>query len=215
MSFAKRWEKKDDPSQYDKMVEAIKPSDPLKMRLVASIKRIELENQRLDQGYDRFQKREKELFDKVVEAYKGHDDRRANIYAVEVAEIRKIEKMIFQMKLALEQISLRMRTSTELGDVAASLLPVVDTMNELQAGITSINPQTDKELGELGDLLSGMVADAGMVGMGSISFEAVNEDSSKILGEAQVVAESRIGDGFPQLPGKMRGQSIVEDDSKP
>ena len=215
MSFAKRWEKQENPSTYGKMVETIKPSDPLKSKLVDSIRQIELENQHLDQAYVRFQKREKELFDRVVEAYKTHDDRRANIYANEVAEIRKIEGMFLQSKLALEQIALRMRTSTELGDVAATLLPVLGTMNELKSGIASISPQTEKGLGDLGELLNGMVADAGMVSAGSISFEAVNDDASRILGEAQVIAESKISDGFPPLPAKKPGQFIGEDDSKP
>jgi division protein CdvB (Snf7/Vps24/ESCRT-III family) len=215
MSFSKKWVKKDDPSAYDRLAETISPSDPLKSRLVASVRRIELENQRLDQAYSRFEKREKELFDKTTEAFKGHDKIRANIYANEVAEIRNIKRMILQSKLALEQIALRMRTSTELGDVAASLLPVVDTMNELKAGIASINPQTEKSLGSLGDLLTGMVADAGLVNMGSISFDAVNEDTSEILGEAQVVAEKMMDDTFPQTPGKRFSSFISEDNSKP
>ncbi|MCX6648481.1 MAG: Snf7 family protein [Candidatus Bathyarchaeota archaeon] len=215
MSFSKKWEKKDDPSAYDKLAETINPSDPLKSRLVASVRRIDLENQRLDQAYARFEKREKELFDKVTEAYKAHDKNRANIYANEVTEIRKIERMILQSKLALEQIALRMRTSTELGDVAASLLPVVDTMNDLKTGIASISPQTEKSLGSLGDLLTGMVADAGLVSMGPISFETVNEGTSEILGEAQIVAENKMNETFPKAPRKTSDNYIGEDNSKP
>jgi division protein CdvB (Snf7/Vps24/ESCRT-III family) len=215
MSFAKRWERKGDPSTYDKMVETIRPSDPLKTKLEASIKRIEIENQRLDQAYDRLQKHDKLLFDKAVESYKVHDDKRVGVYANEIAEIRKIERMILQTKLALEVIALRGRTSTELGDIAVSLLPVVETMNDLKVGIASISPQTEKGLGDLGNLLSGMVANAGVVTMDPITFESVNDVASKILGEAQFVAESKINDGFPELPSKTPGQFIGENDSKP
>jgi division protein CdvB (Snf7/Vps24/ESCRT-III family) len=215
MSFSKKWEKKDDPSAYNKLAETINPSDPLKSRLVASVRRIELENQRLDQAYSRFEKREKELFDKVTEAYKAHDKIRANIYANEVAELRNIKRMLLQSKLALEQIALRMRTSTELGDVAASLLPVVDAMNDLKTGIASISPQTEQSLGSLGDLLSGMVADAGLSNMGSISFDTVNEETSEILGEAQIVAENKMSETFPQAPRKRSDYFIGEDSSKP
>jgi division protein CdvB (Snf7/Vps24/ESCRT-III family) len=215
MSFAKRWERKEDPSTYDKMVETIRPSDPLKTKLEASIKRIEIESQRLDQAYDRLQKHDKALFDKAVESYKVNDDKRAGVYANEIAEIRKIERMILQTKLALEVIALRGRTSTELGDIAVSLLPVVGTINDLKMGIATISPQTDKGLGDLGDLLSGMVADVGVVNMDPITFESGNEVASKILSEAQYLAESKISDSFPELPGKMSGQPIGEDDSKP
>ena len=215
MSFAKRWVKKDDPSRSDKLAEIVKPSDPLKSKLIVSIKRVELENQRLDQAYLRFENREKALFDKTVEAYKVHDELRSNIYANEVAEVRKIMKMILQTKLALEQIALRMKTSTELGDVAASLLPVVDVMNDLKLGIASISPQTEKEMGDLGSLLNGMVADAGLVNLGPITYESASEDTTKIMGEAQYIAESRINSGFPQIPESGVGQSVKEDDSKP
>jgi division protein CdvB (Snf7/Vps24/ESCRT-III family) len=40
----------------------------------------------------------------------------------------------------------------------------------------------------------------------TINFESVNEDSAKILDEAQTIAESRMKDTFPELPG---GQSKV------
>jgi division protein CdvB (Snf7/Vps24/ESCRT-III family) len=215
MSFSKKWEKKNDSSAYDKLAETISPSDPLKSRLMESVRRIDLENQRLDQAYSRFEKREKELFDKVTEAYKTHDKIRANIYANEVAEIRNIKRMLLQSKLALEQIGLRMRTSTELGDVAASLMPVVDTMNELKAGIASISPQTEQSLGNLGELLSGMVADAGLINSGNISFDSVNEETSLILGEAQIIAEDKMNNTFPRAPRKTSGSFIEEDSSKP
>jgi division protein CdvB (Snf7/Vps24/ESCRT-III family) len=214
MSFAKRWEKQENPSTYGKMVETIKPSDPLKSKLVDSIQRIELENQRLDQALARSEKREKELFSRVVEAYKAHDEWSANVYATEVAEIRKVEGMFLQSKLALEQIALRMKTSTELGDVAVSLLPIVGVMKEIKSGIASISPQTEQRMGDLSEVLNGIVVDASMMSTGSISFDTVNDDASSILGEAQVVAESKIGDGFPSLPEKF-SSSIREDDSKP
>ncbi len=214
MSFARKWDKNDDPTRYERVIEAIKPSDPLKARLISSVKRIEIENQRLDQAYARFQKREKELFDRATEAYIAHDKERANIYANEVAQIRKIEKMLLQCKLALEQIALRMMTSTELGDVAATIIPVVEVMNDLKSSIVSITPQTERELGSLGDLLTGMVADGGMVDIGPLTYDVLSEDTSRIMGEAQVVAESRIGTDFPQLPTRNVDEPTSGDESR-
>jgi division protein CdvB (Snf7/Vps24/ESCRT-III family) len=126
MSFDKRWNSKKDPSTFGKANDTIKASDPLKSRLNASIRRIELENQRLEQASVRFQTRDKLIFNKAVEAYSKHDTASANVYANELTEIRKMAKMILQAKLALEQIILRMQTVTELGDVAVTLLPVVN-----------------------------------------------------------------------------------------
>jgi division protein CdvB (Snf7/Vps24/ESCRT-III family) len=46
----------------------------------------------------------------------------------------------------------------------------------------------------------------------TINFESVNEDSAKILEEAQTIAESRMKDTFPELPGKagQLGSSLTD-----
>jgi division protein CdvB (Snf7/Vps24/ESCRT-III family) len=212
MSFVARWEKKGDPSTYDKLVETIRPTDPLKAKLETSIRRLEVEIQRLDQTHDRLQKQDKALFDKAVECQRMHDNKRAIVYANEVANIRKIEQMILQTKLALEVVASRGRTSTELGDIAITLIPTIETMNGLKNGIATVTPQAENQLSEIGSLLSGFTVDTGMM-TNPITFESPDEDASRILGEAQYIAESKMKDGFPDLPGQKSSQLIGKDDS--
>ena len=181
MSFANRWEKSNEPSFSAKVKDAVRPPGPLKPRLDGATKRIEMQIQRLDQASNRFQERDKTIFNRIVDAYAKHDTARANVFANELAEIRKMEKMIFHAKLALEQITLRLKTVTELGDVAVTLLPVVGVISDIKTGMAAISPQAEKELGEIGNLLSGIVVDAGAVTGMTINFESVNEDSAKIL----------------------------------
>ncbi len=140
------------------------------------------------------------IFSKIVDAYTNHDTNRANIYANELAEVRKMQKMIFSAKLALEQISQRMRTVTELGDVAATLMPVVSLITELKFGVASINPETEKGLNDIGDLINGMFVDSSTMMNTNINFEPLSSDSTKILSEAQAVNESRMGSIFPEIP---------------
>jgi division protein CdvB (Snf7/Vps24/ESCRT-III family) len=211
VSFEKKWEKKNDSSTSNKGRDTINPSDPLKSRLNALSRRMELENQRLEQASIRFQDRDKMIFKKVVDAYSKHDTISANVYANEVAAIRKMEKMIFDARLALEQIALRTKTATGLGDVAITLSPVSGIMNGIKSGITSINPQTEKELGEINNLLNGIVVEASAVTEMNINFESVNEDSSEIINEAKIVAESRMSEAFQKLPGTETSQPIGED----
>ena len=206
MSFANRWEKSDRPGVGAQVKDALHPPGPLKPRLDGATKRIEMQIQRLDQASNRFQERDKAIFNRIVDAYAKHDTARANVFANELAEIRKMEKMIFHAKLALEQITLRLKTVTELGDVAVTLLPVVGVISDIKSGMSAISPQAEKELGEIGNLLSGIVVDAGAVTGMTINFESVNEDSAKILEEAQTIAESRMKDTFPELPGSKSGQ---------
>lgn len=196
MSFDESWNKKDDPSTFAKLKDAINQPDPLKSRLTESTKRIDQENQHFERANQRFQDRDKLLFQKIVEAYTNHDAARANVYANELAEVRKMEKVLSQTRLALEEISLHIRTKTDLGDIAVTLLPVINSINEVKTGIESINPQIETEIGDINNILSGIVIDAGTISQININFEAVNEDSSKILKEAQTIAESRINEKF-------------------
>jgi division protein CdvB (Snf7/Vps24/ESCRT-III family) len=54
-----------------------------------AVRRIELQIQRLDNASDRFSERDKSIFVRIVEAYSKHDMPRANVFANELAEIRK------------------------------------------------------------------------------------------------------------------------------
>ena len=199
--FAKRWEEGYDQTPLTtKVKEAIRPPGPLKPRLDLAVRRIELQIQRLDKASDRFSERDKSIFARIVDAYSKHDMPRANVFANELAEIRKMEKMIMHARLALEQIVLRLKTVSELGDVVTTLAPAVSVLRSVRSGMATVFPEAETELGQIGNLLSGIIIDAGQSTGLTINFESANEDAQKILTEAATVAEQKIKDKFPELP---------------
>jgi len=199
--FAKKWEERQEyVPMGTKIKEAVRPPGPLKPRLDFAVRRIELQVQRLDQATDRFTERDKSIFVRIVEAYTKHDMPRANVFANELAEVRKMEKMIMHARLALEQIVLRLKTVSELGDVVTTLAPAVGVLRTVKAGMASIFPEAERELGQIGNLLSGIIIDAGQSTGLTINFETANEDAQKILTEAATVAEQKIKEKFPELP---------------
>ena len=199
--FAKRWEEAPNKQPFTTRVkESLKPPGPLKPRLDMAIRRIELQVQRLDQASERFSERDKNIFARIVDAYTKHDMARANVFANELAEIGKMEQMIMHGRLALEQIVLRLRTVSELGDIVTTLAPAVGVLRTVKNGMSSIFPEAERELGQIGTLLNGIIIDAGQSTGLSINFESANEDAQKILAEASSVAEQKIKDRFPELP---------------
>lgn len=199
--FAKRWEEGSNKQPFTTRVkESVRPPGPLKPRLDVAVRRIELQVQRLDQATDRFADRDKKIFAKIVEAYTKHDMARANVFANELSEIRKMESMIMHARLALEQISLRLRTVSELGDIVTTLAPAVGVLRTVKSGMSAIFPEAEKELGQIGTLLNGIIIDAGQSNGLSINFDTANEDAQKILAEASTVAEQKIKERFPDLP---------------
>ncbi len=185
---------------YSKVKEAVRPPGPLKPRLNFAIKRIKLQIQRLDKATDRLSKRDKTLFARTVKAYSKRDMMRADVFASELAEMRKMEKMIMHARLALEQIVLRLRTVSELGDVVSTLAPTVGVLHNVRTGMAGVLPEAESELGQIGDLLNEIIVDAGQSTGLSVNFETANEDAQKILKEAATVAEQKVKEKLPELP---------------
>jgi division protein CdvB (Snf7/Vps24/ESCRT-III family) len=204
--FAKKWESRREEQQLaDRIKGAVRPPGPLKPRLDFAVRRIELQTQKLDQATERFSQRDKTIFARIVDAYTKHDSARANVFANELAEIRKMERLIINARLALEQIVLRLRTVSELGDVVSTLGPAVGVLRSVRTGLASVFPEAESELGEIGNLLSGIMIEAGQGSGMTLNFDSVNEDAQQILTEASTVAEQRIKEKFPELPPGIPG----------
>jgi len=200
MSFDKKWAGGDKLSLGKSVRNAISPPGALKPRMDFASKLIQAQIQKLDRESQRMAERDKSLFAKVVDSYQKHDTPHANIYAGELAELRKMQKTMLNAKLALDQIVMRIEAVSEMGDLAFTLLPVIGVMRDVMTGMASVNPQIAKEMGDISNLLSGIVMDAGATSGMTLNFGSANEDSAKIMEEAATVAEARMKDTFPELP---------------
>jgi division protein CdvB (Snf7/Vps24/ESCRT-III family) len=202
-NFAKKWETKREESFTNAIRETIQPQPPLKPRLDFAVRKLDLQINKLDQANERFTQKDRTLFAKLVDAYTKHDSAHANIYATELAELRKMTKLIMNARLALDQVSLRIKTVSELGDVIVTLGPCIGVLRSVSVGLCGVLPEAEGELGDIGNMLSGLMFEAGSSGGMSLNFNTVNEDASKILAEAATVAEQRVSANFPDLPPGM------------
>lgn len=206
--FAKKWEAKPQGESLSTQIKnTIQAPPPLKPALEAATRKLDMQINKLDQANERFTVKDKALFAKLVDAYTKHDQAHANIYATELAEIRKMSKLIMNARLALDQVALRIRTVSELGDVVAALGPCIGVLRSVSSGLGGVLPEAEGELGDIGNMLSGLMFEAGSSSGMSLNFDTVNEDASKILSEAAVVAEQKVSANFPDLPPGMPGQS--------
>jgi division protein CdvB (Snf7/Vps24/ESCRT-III family) len=182
------------------MREAVKSSGPLKPRLEQAIRRIQMQVSRLDSASAKLKDRDQSIFRKVVSAIEKHDVAHASVFANELSEVRKMHKMVTSARLALEQITMRLNTVQELGDIVVTLTPAMSVIRSVKGGLTSVLPEAESEIGEISGLLSGILVDAGQLGGSTLNFEAANEEAEKIMSEATAVAETRMKDKFPDLP---------------
>jgi len=198
--FASNWEKSNGGGFSEKVRGSIQNPGPLKPRLDMAVRQIQVQVAKLDGTCARLRERDAAIFNKVVTAMQKHDSQHAAVYANELAEVRKMSRMVTQAKLALEQITLRLNTVTELGDIVVTLTPAMAVIRSVRQGLVSVLPEAEGEIGEISGLLSSVLVDAGTVGGYSLNFEAANEDAEKVLAEAAAVAESRMKEKFPEIP---------------
>jgi division protein CdvB (Snf7/Vps24/ESCRT-III family) len=199
-TFAGKWEKQNNQSFGNKVKDSVRNPGPLKPRLDLAIRQIQVQVAKLDSTSTKLRERDNSIFGKVVASLQKHDTQHASVFANELAEIRKMNKMVTQAKLALEQIVLRLNTITELGDIVVTLTPAMAVIRNVKQGLVGVLPEAESEIGEISGLLSSILVDAGTVGGYSLNFEAANEDAERILAEASAVAETRMKEKFPEIP---------------
>ncbi len=206
--FSSSWEKKKTAGLGERLRSAFNNPGPLKPRLDALMHQMQVVMAKLDTSMAKIRDRDSALFAKTVVAVQKHENQRASMFANELAEVRKVGKMVTQSKLALEQIVLRLNTITELGDIVATLAPATSIVRNVKRDIVGVMPDAEGELGEVSSLLSGILVDAGSMGGYSLNFEVANEEAEMALSEAAAVAESRMKEKFPELPQATEEESF-------
>lgn len=211
--FVDRWkEKEKQPSIASKIKNIGKPSESLKQQINVVTQRINVQTRKLDTAVKRFESRDAELFKRVVKALSERDTARANVFASELSEVRKVEKMLMHASLALESVSMRLNTVSELGDLVTVLAPAASVLNNIRSGMSTVFPEASQELENIGGLLSEIVTTTNQSTGMPMNVNTANAEAEKILEEAELAAEKRIRDQFPDVAAgaAMRERTSVE-----
>jgi division protein CdvB (Snf7/Vps24/ESCRT-III family) len=199
--FTNNWDaKKKGPGLGVRLRGSVGQSAPLKPRLDAASREIQLVMGRLDSTMAKLRDKDAALFNKIVSATQKHDTARASVYANELGELRKMNRMVTQSRLALEQVNLRMATISDMGDIVSTLAPATSIISGMRQSLSGLVPEAESGIGEISSLLGGILVDAGSVSGSSIDFGVANEEAESVLSEAAAVAESRMERSFPDIP---------------
>jgi division protein CdvB (Snf7/Vps24/ESCRT-III family) len=199
--FINRWtEKEKEPNVVSKIKNIAKPQVNLKEQIGVVTQRLDAQTRTLDAAVQRFEVRDADIFKRVVKAMTERDTARANILATELGEIRKVEKMLSQASLAMQSMSMRLSTVSELGDVVAVLSPAKSMINNIRSEMCSIFPEASQELGNIGNLLSDIVTTTTNQGADTpINTIMASADALQILEEAECIAENRLKEKIPEV----------------
>src|SRR5947209_9912226 len=203
-TFTKNWQRPQTPSIGERFNDAIKPKGALKPRIETAIKRLQNQISKIDRMITKLKQRDEKLFKRIVVATQQHDLSASKVLSKELAEVRKVTKLLGNARMALEQIELRLSTFHDLGDTVVTIMPTIGLMKNLRSSLIKFMPEADHELGGMTEMLNGLLTDTFHNGDFGIDSEATTEESEKILQEAAAVAEAEVNSKLPSMPA---GQS--------
>jgi division protein CdvB (Snf7/Vps24/ESCRT-III family) len=199
-NFEKNWARQDSASITDKIKDSVKPQGALKPRIQTAVNKLQLQISKMDSMLGKLHERDAQLFKRIVAAMQQHDTAASRVLSNELAEIRKVSKMLGNARMALEQVQLRLTTIHDLGDVMVAIGPAMSTMKGLRSSLGRFMPEADAELNAMTQTLSGLMMDSLAGDAFNVDSDVSSEETEKILQEASAVAEQQIGERFPSVP---------------
>ena len=203
-SLNSNWTKQPKSNISEKINDTIKPKGALKPRVQTGIKKLQLQIKKLDTMLSSLQERDAQLFQRIVDATQNHDTQTSKVLGNELAEIRKVIKIMSGARIALEQIELRLTTFSDLGDTVVAIMPTMGLMKNLKSSLGKVMPGAEQEIGQMAEMLGGIMTES-FSGDGAFGMdETTNSESESILKEAAAVAESSTGEMFPSVPSSTK-----------
>jgi len=199
-SFEKNWARQDTAGITEKLRDSVKPQGALKPRIQTAVNKLQLQISKMDSMLNKLHERDAQLFKKIVAAMQQHNTSASKVLSNELAEIRKVSKMLGNARMALEQVQLRLTTIHDLGDAMVAIGPAMSTMKGLRSSLGRFMPEADSELNAMTQTLGGLMMDSLAGDAFNMNSDVSNEETDKILQEASAVAEQQIGERFPSVP---------------
>jgi division protein CdvB (Snf7/Vps24/ESCRT-III family) len=199
MNFTNKWNTQKE-SMSQRVIDKVKPETPLKPKIDEAQKKLQLQIMKLDSISLKLKEKDNFIFKKVVEAVRTHNKAYSNAYATELHEIRKMNNMVTNAKLAMEQIQLRLNTISELGDVVVTLSPCMSIIKGLGAGLSGLMPAADSSMSDLSNILGEIMSGASVNAENTFTVDTSNSETNQILEEAQSILEGHVRQNIPDLP---------------
>lgn len=176
-------------------------SDSRYLEIVTALK---IQSEKLNRTAQRLIARGKDLFEQCVRAQQEGDMGRATIYANEIAQLRKMSRVVVRSQLSLEKVILRLETVKEFGDVMHVLGPATAIIKHVQSDLAGVVPEVAENLRYVDEMLEGLIIEAGTVTGSITSVSTSDGEAQKILQEAAEVAAQRMKTAFPEIPESIK-----------
>lgn len=177
-----------------------KPGGPLKPRLDAVQKKIQVQISRLDEMHRVLKAKDDDIFHKLITSIKENNVQYSTVLSADLAKARQVSRIVSVAKVTLEKLVTKLSSVSDFGDLVIVLSPAMAVVKSLRSSLTPHVPEMEEELGVISELLSGILVDAGQVGGYTINFETANEEAVRLIDEASLNVEQKMKEEFPSVP---------------
>lgn len=195
-----RWVKSESILSNDDQTVSPRPGGPLKPRLDAVQKKIQVQISRLEELHGALKSKDEEVFRKLLTSIKENNAQYSTVLSAELARARQVSRVVFLSRVALEKLVAKLSSASDFGDLVIVLSPAMSVVKNLRSSLTPHVPEMEGELGIISELLSGILVDAGQVGGYTINFETANEEAVRLIDESSTVVEQKMKEEFPGIP---------------
>jgi len=162
----------------------------VKPKIASTIKEIEVHRKELENLRLKLEQRRKSLFDTTVKAMMTKDESKANVYANEWKELRKVGKVVYASELALTQVVLRLESILDVGDVMFHMSMAFKVLRKVNKTVQGLVPSLDQASSDINNALTETMA--GMENISpAISLSIQTETGEELVEEARKLAEER------------------------
>jgi hypothetical protein len=187
-------------NNYYQTASPSKPGGPLKPRLDAVRKKIEVLIDRLEELHGINRPRDNEILRKLMVSINENNTQHCTLLSSELARARQLSRALLLTSLALEKLISKLSSASDFGDLVIILTPSMAVVKNLRSSITPYLPEMEGDLGVISGLLSGILVDAGQVGGFTINFETANEEAVRFIGEVSRLVDEKMEEEFSKVP---------------
>jgi len=172
----------------------------LVQKIEDSLTNLSVQVDKLRTRYQNMLSRSKEYFERCIEALVARDNERAKMYAVEIAEIKRLADIVMRCCLVLEQIKVRLETILELGEVMGLIVPLTSIIEAVEKEVSLVVPEASNSLRELVETIEDFTSSSTYVDTVPTGDIQINKDAEDILEEARRIAAEQVRKNFPEVP---------------
>jgi len=169
--------------------------------IIEAVPKLKIQRFKLEQVIIRLRERDTTLFETCAKALKNKNKERATIFANELAEVRKLTKIISQTQILVERIILRLETLKELNAAFADLKPLLRILHGVTQHLTILMPQMAYEMERVNESIHETLA-MSSIGLPQLDvpFDVKTPGGEEVLKEVSELLEQRLAEKLPEPP---------------